>query len=226
MKTKKILAATLLLCMAAAVSAQEEKPKTAIIKRATLEVSTYVDFVGGRVVTEGFVPDVSTASLTSGNTRYYHQRIITDSVSAIAIDMDAKTGVRYSYPAFGAIKHVDSLLEKGYHKVATEEVNGRIYDKYVLDDSVQYKKYVAQGLGKDSSSEEVLAQIKFPQVFNQRTIWLWHGVIVQTGGFDRDGKFVVTGNDILDFQVNVPLPEEKFVVPEDITIQVAAAASK
>jgi hypothetical protein len=217
METKKILAAMLLLCTALAASAQEEKPSTAIIttKIADIESILYVDFAGGRVASEAVVPDVTTCSYGIFH-RYFHQLSITDSVSTVTIDLDAKAGVRY--PSLGAIAHPDSLLNQGLRKVGEEEIGGWIYDKYVMD-SLQYKKYVAQRAGKDSSSEEVLAQIRYPRVFLHQTIWMWHGLVLRTGNVDQSGQFVISSDDIPDIQVNVPLPAEKFTIPEGTAIR-------
>ncbi|MDR2813182.1 MAG: hypothetical protein LBB79_00775 [Prevotellaceae bacterium] len=224
MKTQQILTATLLLCATIVVSAQEEKPKVAIIKRSTMEAITYVDFAGGRSASEAYVLDI--LAWKSGNTRYYHQRVITDSVSTTVIDLDAKTGVRYPYPAFSEVKHPDSLLAQGYRKVGEEEVHGRICDKYVLDDSLQYKKHVAQRRGKNSSPEEALDQITYPDIFKHLTVWLWHGVVIQSGKSDHQSGKLVVVDDILDIQENVPLPAEKFEIPEGVTLQLPKKPEK
>jgi hypothetical protein len=216
MKTKKILAATLLLCTATLALAQEEKPKTAIIKKASWETTMYVDFVGDKFATEALAPDISNPFL--GIQGYYHLRIISDSAATVVINMDAKTGIQS--PAYTLKDHLDSMLNQGLYKVGEEEVYGKICDKYAWD-SLQFKKYLTQRLRENGSSEEVLAQKRgFPQIFKDHTVWMWNGVILQS---KFNGRFLVTPDDILEIQVNVPLPAEKFAIPEGTTIQAAAA---
>jgi hypothetical protein len=218
MKTTKNLAATLLLCLATVASAQEEKPKTAIIRSSSMEATLYLDFAGGRYAMEAFAPSFDTTGISG----YYHLRAITDATGTTVINMDAKTGVRHSSFGWSPVKHPDSIFKEGLRKVGEEEVHGRICDKYVVD-SLQYKKFIAQQLGRDSSSEEVLAKIIFPEINRTQTIWMWNGVVMQTGHLDHvSGKFVTLPDDITDIQVNVSLPAEKFAIPEGTIIQAAA----